>query len=188
MCEFRRIDRRWVNVIVSCSFAWLSGCQPSRTAEPPSPPAVAEPSEPAASRPALAAAETIPKSDPSDAECCKTETPTIAASGSQTPRVNDVAGTLTIPDMTLIDQDGRPVNLVRDLAPGKLLVMNFIFTTCKGVCPPMGVNFGQLQRRLEARLGREVNLVSISVDPVTDTPARLKAWGQQFVLPGAGRC
>ena len=61
---------------------------------------------------------------------------------------------MTIPDVTLVNQDGQPVNVARDLAPGKLLVMNFIFTTCKGVCPPMGVNFGQLQKRLAGRLGK----------------------------------
>jgi protein SCO1 len=58
--------------------------------------------------------------------------------------------------------------------------MNFIFTTCKGVCPPMGVNFGQLQERLAGRVGQDVSLVSVSVDPVTDTPERLKTWGKQF--------
>ena len=181
MCDIRIIDKRVASVIVSFSFAFFSGCQDSRTGEAPSALAVAEHREP---RPGLVAASNALKSETSDPDCCKTETPTVVAAGTQTPSVDVVAGTLTIPDVTLIDQDGQPVNLARDLAPGELVVINFIFTTCRGVCPPMGVNFGQLLRRLEGRPGREVHLVSISVDPVTDTPARLKAWGQQF---GASR-
>ena len=113
-------------------------------------------------------------------ECCTTDTPAVPVTEPQSSKLEVVGRALTFPDVTLINQDGQPVNVIRDLAQGKLLVMNFIFTTCKGVCPPMGVNFGQLQRRLGDRVGREVTLVSVSVDPVTDTPERLKTWGKQF--------
>ena len=115
-----------------------------------------------------------------DPDCCKAETPAPSAAEPQPPKLEVVAGGVTIPDVTLINQDGQPVNVARDLAPGKLLVMNFLFTTCKGVCPPMGLNFGQLQKRLAGRLGQDVNLVSVSVDPLTDTPERLKTWRRQF--------
>ena len=44
----------------------------------------------------------------------------------------------------------------------------------------MGATFGKLQKTLGARMGKDVFLISISVDPATDTPARLRAWGAQF--------
>jgi protein SCO1/2 len=56
--------------------------------------------------------------------------------------------------------------------------MNFIFTACTTVCSPMGANFAALQKRLGDR--SDVALVSISIDPSSDTPARLKAWSERF--------
>lgn len=87
---------------------------------------------------------------------------------------------LSIPDVQLINQDGEPVRLYSDLARGKICVFSFIFTSCQGVCPPIGVNLGQLTQRLGDRAGREVMVISLTVDPVTDTSARLKAWSQRF--------
>lgn len=86
---------------------------------------------------------------------------------------------LTIPDVTLVNQEGEAVAF-QELIAGRIVVINFIFTTCTTVCPPMGANFGQLQKQLGDALGSEVALISISVDPVVDTPERLKAWSQKF--------
>ncbi|HMB53985.1 MAG TPA: SCO family protein, partial [Thermoanaerobaculia bacterium] len=60
------------------------------------------------------------------------------------------------------------------------VAMNFVFTTCTTICPPMGANFGRLQDELGERLGKDVHLISVSVDPTTDTPQRLKAWATKF--------
>jgi protein SCO1/2 len=94
----------------------------------------------------------------------------------------------SIPDVALIDQDGKPVHVYSDLIHGKRVVMNFVFTTCTTICPPMGANFERLQTVLGARVGTadkagdkaDVRLISVSVDPQTDTPQRLKAWGAKF--------
>lgn len=93
------------------------------------------------------------------------------------------AGDLNIPDLPVLTQDGEKVHFYRDLVAGKVVAMNFIFTTCRTICPPLGANFGKLQQILDDRAGRDVHLISVSVDPVTDTPERLKAWGETF---GAG--
>lgn len=82
-----------------------------------------------------------------------------------------------IPDVELLDQDGRRVRFYSDLVKGKTIAVNFIFTTCTTVCPPLGATFARVQKELA---GRDVRLISISVDPVTDTPERLKAWGEKF--------
>lgn len=93
------------------------------------------------------------------------------------------AGELRIPDLPVLTQDGEEVHFYHDLVEGKVVAMNFIFTTCRTICPPLGANFGKLQQILDERAGRDFHLISVSVDPVTDTPERLKAWGETF---GAG--
>jgi len=85
-----------------------------------------------------------------------------------------------VPDLPVIDQDGHRLSFRRDLVEGKPVVMNFVFTTCTTICPPMGAIFGRLQDELGERLGRDVRMVSVSIDPVTDTPARLEAWSRTF--------
>lgn len=90
---------------------------------------------------------------------------------------------LDIPDVPVLDQDGTPRRFYTDLVKDKVVAVNFVFTTCTTICPPMGANFAKLQKLLGDRAGRAVHLISVSVDPSTDTPERMKAWGQKF---GAG--
>ncbi len=98
---------------------------------------------------------------------------------------DDAAPGKAIPDLELLDQDGRKVRFYSDLVKGKVVVINFIFTTCTTICPPLGATFARVQRELGERTGRDVHFISVSVDPVTDTPERLKAWGAKFKA-GAG--
>jgi len=85
-----------------------------------------------------------------------------------------------IPDVTLVNQHGQPVKLYSDLMGQGVVVVNFVFTTCTTICPPMGAVFGQLERLLQSRGHSGVRLISISVDPVTDTPDKLLAWSEKF--------
>lgn len=82
-------------------------------------------------------------------------------------------------DIRLVDQDGRTVRLYEDLMADHTVVINSIFTTCHGSCPVMSGNFAALQARFADRLNKDFRIISISVDP-EDTPAKLKAFGQQF--------
>lgn len=95
----------------------------------------------------------------------------------------DTAKLRQIPDLPLLDQDGETIDFYSDLVADKVVAMNFIFTTCTTVCRPMGAIFAKLQRQLGERAGRDVHLISVSVDPVTDRPQRLKEWAGQL---GAG--
>ncbi len=90
---------------------------------------------------------------------------------------------MNIPDLVVLDQDGNERRFYTDLVKDKVVAVNFIFTTCTTICPPLGATFGRLQQLLGERAGRDVFLLSISVDPVIDTPPRMKAWGAKF---GAG--
>jgi cytochrome oxidase Cu insertion factor (SCO1/SenC/PrrC family) len=84
---------------------------------------------------------------------------------------------LNIPDTTVIDQTGASRHFYSDLVKDRVVVMNFIFTTCTTICPTMGATFSRVQRLLG---NREVSLISISVDPATDTPQRLDAWSKKL--------
>ena len=83
-------------------------------------------------------------------------------------------------DVELITQDGQKVRFYSDVLKNKVVVINTFFTTCKNICPPMNRNFEKIQEALGDRLGKDVFLVSITVDPETDTPTRLKEYGQRF--------
>ena len=107
-----------------------------------------------------------------------------AAPASEKPEVEEVSD-LKIPDVTVLDQDGTPKRFYTDLVKDKVVAVNFVFTTCTTICPPMGANFAKLQKLLGERAGQDVHLISVSVDPNTDTPERMKAWGQKFgAAPG----
>ncbi len=86
-------------------------------------------------------------------------------------------------DTILVDQDGREVRFYSDLLAGKVVVINSMFTDCTGSCPVMSKKLQALQEHLGDRVGRDVHLISITVDPERDTPARLKEHATQF---GAG--
>jgi protein SCO1/2 len=92
------------------------------------------------------------------------------------------AGAVTVRglDTTLVDQDGRSVNLRRDVIGSRIAVVDFVYTTCTTVCPLASGMFSQLQKLLGDDLGRDVALVTLTVDPVRDTPQRLKAYAARF--------
>lgn len=84
-----------------------------------------------------------------------------------------------VPDVTLVDQDGKEVAL-RKLLLEKRVLVNFVFTTCSTICSPMTAVFSQVQRELGTSGIHDVHLVSITLDPAVDTPARLKAYADGF--------
>lgn len=83
-------------------------------------------------------------------------------------------------DVELINQDGQKMRFYSDVLKNKVVIINSFFTTCTSVCPPMNRNFEKVQEALGDRLGKEAFLVSISVDPETDTPPRLKEYSRRF--------
>jgi protein SCO1 len=83
-------------------------------------------------------------------------------------------------DVPLVTQDGKTVRLYSDLLKGKVVVINTFFGTCAGVCPRMSSVLSGLQERLGDRLGKDVFLLSFSVDPETDTPKQLKEYAATF--------
>jgi len=85
----------------------------------------------------------------------------------------------TIPDVSLVRDDGKSVSLPAELNDGRPVVLSFIYTTCTTICPVTSQTLSQLQQKLGADRGR-VHIVSISIDPEQDTPARLAAYAKKF--------
>lgn len=84
------------------------------------------------------------------------------------------------PEFALLDQEADRVRSA-DLR-GSIWVVNFFFTSCTGVCPLVNARMALVRDSLKARnlLGRDVRLISISVDPARDTPPVLREYAEAF--------
>lgn len=85
----------------------------------------------------------------------------------------------TVPAVKLVRDDGKTVSLPEELNDGRPVVLNFIYTTCTTICPVVSQTLSQLQSKLGTDRDR-VHLVSISIDPEEDTPARLAAYARKY--------
>jgi len=83
-------------------------------------------------------------------------------------------------DVALRARDGRPVRWRSDVLRDRIAVVNFVYTTCSSICPPMSAMMAELQRSLAHEPASPVALVSLSVDPLTDTPQRLEHFARAF--------
>ncbi len=94
------------------------------------------------------------------------------------PRVMRYMAEYEVPQAQLVRSDGRDVRLADELDDGRPVVLDFVYTTCTTVCPVSSQTFSELGQRLGA--GHHVHLVSVSIDPEQDTPARLREYAQRF--------
>ena len=85
-----------------------------------------------------------------------------------------------VPDALLLHRDGREVRLRRDVWRDRVALVNFVYTSCSSFCSVQSAMLAELQRRLGSRMGREVVLISLTIDPLTDDPARLQAFASAF--------
>ncbi len=83
-----------------------------------------------------------------------------------------------VPDFKLTNQDGREVTYTNEYK-GSVLLVNFIFTSCPTVCPLLSQQMAKVQSRLQSA-APIIRLISITVDPGTDTPEVLKAYGEKY--------
>ncbi len=91
-----------------------------------------------------------------------------------------------VPDFTLTNQNGKRISM-KDFK-GKALAITFIYTKCPlpNYCILMSKNFSDLANKLkDSDLKDEIRLLSISFDPQTDTPTKLKEYGQGYLGKGA---
>ena len=88
-------------------------------------------------------------------------------------------------DAPLLDASGKRVRLAQDVIGSRIAVVNFIYELHHGVPGVLG-HLQQLQQKLGPRLGKEVVLVSITVDPLRDTPQRLREYAARYEAREAG--
>ena len=93
---------------------------------------------------------------------------------------DDSPGQKYFTDVVLLNQAGKPMRLYSDLIRGRTVIIIPFFTTCTGACPVMNQNLARIQDWLGDRLGKDANIISISVDPATDTVPVLRAYAGQF--------
>ena len=111
----------------------------------------------------------------------------IADTGMQQPHltsgsaVRRSSSMYQVPDIGVVREDGRKVNIRAELEGGGPVLVGFVFTTCTAICPLTSATFRQIQDRL--RPHEPLLIASISIDPERDTPARLRTYAHQF---GAG--
>lgn len=84
-----------------------------------------------------------------------------------------------IPDVTLIDQNGKRVRLANLLDSDKPVVVDFIFGTCTTICPVLSAGYVNLQQKLGADSSK-IHLVSISIDPENDSPKVMKEYLKRY--------
>jgi protein SCO1 len=90
-----------------------------------------------------------------------------------------------LPNLPVLDQDGKEFKFYDDLIAGKNVVINFIFTTCNEICPLTTARMAVVQEKLGDAVGRDVFMYSISIDPENDRPEQLKNYAEAFRIgPG----
>ena len=96
------------------------------------------------------------------------------------PAAAPSAAKVVLRDVPLLDATGKRVRLREDVIGNRIAIVNFIYTTCTTVCPVSSATFQQLQKRLGAALGKNVVLITITVDPLRDTPQRLREYAGRY--------
>jgi protein SCO1 len=84
-----------------------------------------------------------------------------------------------VPDVELVRDDGRHVRLPAEMNDGRPVVLAFIYTSCTTVCPLTSQTLSMVQQRL-GEVRDRVHIMSISIDPEQDTPARLREYAKTF--------
>lgn len=95
------------------------------------------------------------------------------------PAVQRSEASYELPALNLVRQDGKPVDFIKEVDDGRPVILNFIYTSCTAICPVTSQVFAQVQETLLKDKLR-YHMLSISIDPEYDTPARLSAYAKKF--------
>jgi len=89
------------------------------------------------------------------------------------------------PDVTLVTHENLRVRLFDDLVRDRIVVINFFYATCEGICVPITSNLVKVQALLRDRVGRDIFMYSFTLKPKQDSPKVLKEYAERFrVGPG----
>jgi protein SCO1/2 len=88
-----------------------------------------------------------------------------------------------LPNLPVLTHRGETVRFYDDLVRGKIVLLSFTYTRCNGSCPRSTANLVRVQRLLGERVGRDVFILSLTLDPENDTPEALRRHAEAI---GAG--
>lgn len=83
-------------------------------------------------------------------------------------------------DTVLTSHAGDKLKFYSDVLKGRTVIISFMFTTCEDACPLINATLQRIQERLKDRIGKDIFIISITVDPTVDTPAVLADYRKQF--------
>ena len=86
---------------------------------------------------------------------------------------------VVLSDQPMLDQYGNTRHLKSEVAAGKIVVVDFIFTSCQTICPVTTALMAESHKRLVDVPADALSFVSISIDSAVDTPERLKAFSER---------
>jgi protein SCO1 len=108
---------------------------------------------------------------------------TLAAPVAARPLHQDGAEWFT--NVEVKTHDGQTLHFYDDVIKGKIILINFFFTDCDAICPLMTENLARVQQLLAPRVGKDIFMCSISLQPEHDTPAVLAAYAKSYAVgPG----
>jgi protein SCO1/2 len=101
-----------------------------------------------------------------------------AASGTGAAEAREKIRRRYFPDVALVTQDNQKVRLYRDLIKDKIVIINFFYAHCEGICPMVTANLVRVQQLLGSRVGRDIFIDSFTLKPADDTPEVLKEYAE----------
>ncbi len=84
------------------------------------------------------------------------------------------------PNVPVVTHDGRTLRFYDDLIRGKIVVVNFIYTSCSNICPLVTSRLAMVKDLLGDRVGRDIFFLSITIDPVTDGPEVIRKYAETY--------
>src|SRR5829696_490826 len=89
------------------------------------------------------------------------------------------------PNVQLTTHEGKKVRFYDDLIKDKIVVINFMYAKCEGICPGITTNLVKVQRLLGSRVGKDIFMYSLTLKPEQDTPEALAEYARMHkVGPG----
>lgn len=85
---------------------------------------------------------------------------------------------LHFPDVVLTTHEGKKVRFYEDLIKDKLVVINFMYAKCEGVCPGITMNLRRVQKLLGDRVGKDIFFYSFTLKPQMDTPEKMAEYAK----------
>lgn len=108
--------------------------------------------------------------------CTRKETPPAAPAGVDTAAAVVAGSPRRFPNPLLTTHEGREVRFYDDLVRGRVVMVNFSYTQCKGSCPRSTRQLLAVQELLGERFGRDITLLTLSLDPENDTPEAMRRY------------